>query len=231
MKKAIKIACLFFIFLLAISIASVMAWPVVLISIFSMLYFSRIEPDKKFLEYAKYGLLIGVVGLIMSYFHVDILTGFNRTNEEDSATEQEYKEKVVVEDNNSKESYRAKEVDYTNFILDSSDDMSEAYGDFKKQMDTMEYNELWVKKTSIIVERIGEVTEQIIEYDPSDVPSGYSQIHDNYIMGALKHNEAMKLFAEGFNNFDQELMGESAEKMSEGNEFVEEAMRLLNQKQ
>lgn len=230
MKNVLKITLMLVAFLLAITIATQIPWLIILISVFSLIYLINSEADKKMIEYAKYGVLVGFVGFAMSYFHVDLIEDVKSLVSGEEASEQVVEDEPMLKEDFKKNSYRAKEIDYINFIIDNSNSLSSAYSDFNKQLAVMAYSDEWVVKMTIIIDRIGELTNEVMDYDELSVPSGYNRIHDNYLLGAIMHNESMKLFSEGFNRLDEGLMKESAEAMNEGNEYVDEAIRLLNEK-
>lgn len=119
--------------------------------------------------------------------------------------------------------------DYEEFIINNANEMSDTYYDLTEHLDSLNYSESWVIKMTILIEKIRDLTDEVILYDLDDVPYEYEEIHELYLLGAIEHNNAMYLFVEGFNDSDSDLIEESFEAMSKGNEYVREAKALLKE--
>lgn len=119
--------------------------------------------------------------------------------------------------------------EYEKFIINNANEMSDTYYDLTEHLDSLNYSESWVIKMTILIEKIRDLTDEVILYDLDDVPYEYEEIHELYLLGAIEHNNAMYLFVEGFNDSDSDLIEESFEAMSKGNEYVREAKALLKE--
>lgn len=119
--------------------------------------------------------------------------------------------------------------DYEEFIINNANEMSDTYYDLTEHLDSLNYSESWVIKMTILIEKIRDLTDEVILYDLDDVPYEYEEMHELYLLGAIEHNSAMYLFVEGFNDSDSDLIKESFESMSKGNEYVREAKALLKE--
>lgn len=118
---------------------------------------------------------------------------------------------------------------YEKFIINNANEMSDTYYDLTEHLDSLNYSESWVIKMTILIEKIRDLTDEVILYDLDDVPYEYEEMHELYLLGAIEHNNAMYLFVEGFNDSDSDLIEESFESMSKGNEYVREAKALLKE--
>lgn len=163
---------------------------------------------------------VAVVSIIIASVLMILNFSTNKSNEEPSDVV--VNKEVVAQDTTITG-------EYEEFIINNANEMSDTYYDLTEHLDSLSYSESWVLEMIILIEKIRDLTDEVILYDLDDVPYEYEEMHELYLLGAIEHNNAMYLFAEGFNDSDSDLIEESLEAMSKGNEYIREAKALLKE--
>lgn len=139
MKKVLKVFGLFVALLFALALVSMISWPLLIISGLAIVYFAKIEPNDEYLGYAKKGLAIGVVGVVISIF-----SGDGGAEQEEVVDKENEVERVVAE-----EPVEEKEI----YLLDG-----------EKEILTLSYESM----TDSERKRAMEIVSQINEYSNED---------------------------------------------------------------